>query len=558
MASRSPSVFSRILLFGLLISGALIFLLFRLFAIQFVHGDEYREKAFSQRLATVSIEKIRGDFLDRNGIPLTRREEQAKLLLFPGLFRGDREVYSLVQSLTGISGERLMKIVLGSGTYASLDIVRSIPELELKIDQGEYPGLMILREWQRYDEHSLARHVIGYLRDADGEPMAGLEKSFNEYLDAGVSKLVYAHTDARERIIPGLGYKIMGTQKPYYDIKLTLDYSVQKILEDVLDRRPGKHGGIVVDVRTGEILAMASRPNFDQNDIYASAAQRDAFINTVLTDYPPGSLFKIVVAAGGLESGQYSGDEEHFCSGGIDVGGVFYSCHPRSGGLGNLTIREAFAHSCNDAFIKMADELGGDVIVDLARQLGLGQSLDIGLDNRPGSLPDRDDYAGAGIGNLAIGQGKVMVTPLQIADLCLTIANGGIRKRLTLVKELISNSGEVKRIKSEDCGRVLSERTASKLQSWMADVTEYGTAPLAWDGEIGGTAGKTGTPQVAGDPDSRNYGWFAGFFPREKPRYVIVILSREEGGGGQNAAPIFREVAHRIWEYENSLVMMNN
>ena len=545
----------RLLSIGLLISLLLFLLIIRLAHIQIVKASEYSQKAHRQRMLAVSIEKLRGDILDRNGIPFTKGKERSYLLLFPGLLREDDSVVNIIQSMTGMTKDEIMQISRINTPYIKKEIIRSIAQGEIDIESGKYPGIMIIRERTRYDNTSLARHVIGYLNKSDMTPAAGIEKEYNRYLDSDSSMMMYAITDARKHVIPGVGFKIIGEDKTYYNVRLTLDYYIQKALEDALDRDGGRGGGVVIDVKTGDILAMASRPNFEQNNVWASINKDDSLWAVPSVAFPPGSVFKIVVAAAALEAGICDGDTPYTCTGEITINGVTYSCHSNTGGLGEITIREAFAHSCNDAFIKLAQELGGKKIIEMARRLGFASSLDIGLMNEAGELPDRAEYAGAGIGNLALGQGKIEATPLQIANMISIIANDGIRKNIGLVNGLLSRNGELiqdLRAKGQET-RVLSPEVARELREWMKSVTKYGTGVGAYSYSIGGTAGKTGTPQIAGDPNAKYYGWFAGFFPADQPRYVIVILSREESSGGARAATIFKETAEAIHNYTQKL-----
>jgi penicillin-binding protein 2 len=551
----------RIIILGLMLSSFLIVLICRILYIQVIKGNSYALKAVNQRKAIISIEDIRGNILDRNGIPFTNGNELCYVIIFPGMFPMNNDILiSSIQNMTCLSDEELQSKLNSHETFIKLKIVKPNQEVIMDIEQNKFSGTMILYQRQRYSEYSLARHLIGYIQKSDNQPVMGIEKMYDKFLNAGTSRIIYAIKDAKNHVVPGFGYKVAQSPKQYYHVRLTLDYYIQDILEAALDQYPGRHGGVVVDVETGEILALASRPHYDQNDPSASMGQEDSFWAVPMKAFPPGSIFKIVVAAAALESGLYSETSPFFCPGGIDIYGGHYSCHPSTGGLGELTLREAFAHSCNDTFIKIAANLGGKTVIDMARKMGLEQPVEIGLDNDPGSLPEKNDYLGPGIGNLAIGQGKVMVTPLQVADILTTIANEGCRKPLKLFMNLISSSGEVTEIpysgirKAE---RIISETTAQSIKRFMSDVTEYGSGQLAKDLEIGGTAGKTGTPQISGDPYTKHYGWFAGFFPLESPRYVVVIMSREEGTGGETAAPIFKDVAHRIWEYENSIKLLN-
>jgi len=557
---KEYSVKKRVMVTGLLISSILAILLIRLVYIQIIKYDEYSQKAFQQRTLAISIERIRGDILDRNGIPFTKGKERSYLLLFPGLLHNDGILINKIKSMIGITENEILQILKSNTPYIKKEIVRSIPEWEIEIEMGKYPGVMLFRERTRYDNTSLARHVIGYLNKSDMMPMAGIEKQYDQYLNSNASLMIYAITDAKNHVIPGVGFKILGSSDNYYNIQLTLDYYIQKALEDALDKDGGRGGGVVLDVETGNILALASRPNFDQNNVFASIDKDDSLWSVPSVAFPPGSIFKIVVAAAALEEGICDGETPYTCTGGITINGIKYSCHPNSGGLGDITIKDAFANSCNDAFIKLAMELGGDKIIEMARRLGLGSPLGIELANESGVLPDKSDYSGAGIGNLAIGQGKMEATPLQIANMISIIANNGVQKNIGLVQGIISQDGEMlkeMRVKGQEI-RVINEKTAKELKKWMKSVTEYGTGEKAYSAEVGGTAGKTGTPQVAGDPGASYYGWFGGYFPQDHPQYVIVILSREESNGGDRAAKIFRETAEAIHAYIKRLETIKN
>jgi len=545
----------RTIFIGFFITLLLFILVIKLAYIQVVKAKEYSQKALQQRTLTISIEKLRGNILDRNGIPFTKGKERSYLLLFPGLLHKEDSVIEKIQSMTGIDRDEILQITNINTPYIKKEIIRSIPEWEAEIEKGKYTGVMIVRERDRYDDTSLARHIIGYLKKSDQMPVAGIEKEYDQYLSSDGSLMMYAVTDAKNHIISGIGFKIIGNADPYYHVQLTLDYHIQKALENALDQDGGRGGGVVIDLKSGDILAIASRPNFEQNNVQASINQHDSLWSVPMKAFPPGSIFKIVVAAAALEAGICDGNTLYTCTGEITINGVTYSCHPDTGGLGEITMKEAFAHSCNDAFIQLAMNIGGEKIIEMAERLGFGHSLDIGLENDSGGLPDKNEYAGAGIGNLAIGQGKIETTPLQIANMMAIIANGGVRKELGLVRSLLSQQGEIlqeMRVKNQGV-RVLDYEVAEELKEWMKGVTEYGTGTRAYSMAVGGTAGKTGTPQIAGDPSASYYGWFAGFFPQDNPQYVIVILSREESNGGERAARIFKNTAEQIYRYMEKL-----
>ncbi|HZJ57991.1 MAG TPA: penicillin-binding protein 2 [Clostridia bacterium] len=545
----------RVIFFGLALSILFTALVMRLLYIQLIMGGHYKQKAHSQGILPIVVKHARGDILDRNGIVLTRGRLKAYLLIFPAYFNDRNSLYDIVGPMTGLGLDELSDSVLGGSPFIKCEILNPDPKIERSIRQGEYPGLMIDYETQRYDDFTLARHLMGYFKKSDNAPQSGIEKEYDAFLRSDDVLTVYAMTDAKRRILSGTVHRNKSKNDEYYDIGLTIDYYVQSALERAMDSHAQKAGGVVVEVETGDILAIASRPNFDQNDIETAKNHKDSLWAVPVKAFSPGSLFKIIVATAGIENGICNGETMHICQGGITINSVRYSCHSERGGLGDISMRQAFAHSCNDAFIGIASRVGGDSIIKMAQKMGLGQPLDIGIHNERGSLPQKVEYAGAGIGNLALGQGKVEVTPIQIAQMMSIIASDGIKKDLSLIREITDQSGyRVENIYEEQTGeRLIKSGTARELRAWMGDVTEYGTGIKAYSVKAGGTAGKTGTPQIFGDADAGYYGWFAGFFPTDTPKYAIVILVREESSGGEKAALIFRDTADEITRYTEKL-----
>lgn len=545
----------RVIFLGIFITALLIILTTRLAYIQIVMGKNYAQKAINQRILPIAVNRVRGDILDRNGIPLTRRKQRTFLIAFPSYFNESNSLYDIIGPMTGLDIADFTKSLKINTSYIKWEVLNPNIEIEKAIEQGKYPGLMITRQTDRYDDSSIARHVIGYIKKSDHTPQSGIERNFDEYLHSKDTQVIYAITDAKKRVLPGISYKTQESSKPSYNVQLTLDYYIQEILELALDNHSEKSGGLIIDVKTGDILALASRPNYDQNNIAEATNKKDSLWAVPMTAFAPGSLFKTVVAATGIEHGLCNGSTRYSCKGKITINGTTYKCHPKTDGLGDINMRQAFAYSCNDAFIHMAQQVGGESIIDMAEKLGLGQSLDIGLENEKGNLPIASEYAGAGIGNLALGQYKVETTPLQIGQMMTTVANDGIKKSLSLVKGIIDQSGKLieDMYKPQDDLQVIDPNTAQELRLWMEDVTLCGTAKEAYSKEVGGTAGKTGTPQIHGDTDAHYYGWFAGYFPLDNPEYVTVILVREEFQGGEKAARIFKEVAQGIDSYRKNL-----
>lgn len=529
-------------------------LVLRLFFIYWVHGDHYGDMAELQQSMRVILSRQHGDILDRWGNPFTHQGAVKELFVFPSMIRQETDTFERIEALTGLSTEDILAMQQPGEPFIRAEITREDPELEAAVHRFAYPGLVIHSRNIRYSEASLARHVVGHLRRADSQPEQGIERVFETVLhpkDSAV--LVQLVTDARLHPVPGLR-PILMEPDPFLrpgDVQLTLDYDIQRIVESVLDQGQDKRRGVVVaDVETGNILALASRPQYDQRDPLARLGEAEDFLLSIpMLAYPMGSVFKVVVAAAALEQG-VSTNRIYTCTGGIYAGRHFFPCRP--GGLGDITLRQALAYSCNDTFIRLTREIGGDAVIQTAQNMGLGTSLPIELLNDPGRLMEPSEYAGPGYGNLAIGQGTTLVTPLQAAALMNVIASGGVYKPLRLVHGIHHPSEGWMEWPAEGVRQpVLSKETARYLAEALRDATQYGTGQLARNPDIGGTAGKTGTPQVS-DPKTEVYGWFAGFFPWEDPKYIIVVLCKEGMGGGRSAAPLFEEIARKIWVWEQN------
>jgi cell division protein FtsI/penicillin-binding protein 2 len=505
---------------GVLILFAL--LIVRLGSVQLIDGMAYAEKAVKQRTVRIALYNSRGRILDRNGIPFTDRETTKKLIVFPVMIQDD-SVYGYIYSVTGKKRDDIEKAA-DNRSYVVLDVsdnTTAVPQ-----NAG---GILLAEVPRRYGQDMLALHVIGYT-DKSNRGVQGIEKSYDNLLRGTGSYSINAVVDAKRRMVPGIGYTVIDERRGAQDITLTLDYHIQKITEQAMDKNKNTGAAVVMDVHTGDILAMASRPTFDPYSI--ARADGDALLNKALLDVSPGSIFKIVVAAAALDTGKADLDTEFKCDGYVNIKGRRFGCDVHKDGAGFLDMRQAFAISCNSYFIQLAQLVGGDDIVRYAEAFGLGYAIDGIPDQQPGLLPTREEYAGPGIGNLALGQGKVEATPLQIATMVAAVANGGIKPAVSLVE----GQG------SDQSVRVVSSSTAYKLMTLMRDVTISGSGKRAYSDMVGGTAGKTGTPDIG------PYAWFAGYFPAHAPEYAIAVLTYNDGYGGQMAAPIFKDIAEGIYK----------
>jgi penicillin-binding protein 2 len=352
---------------------------------------------------------------------------------------------------------------------------------------------------------------------------------------------------------------------------LTLDRDLQEEAERALGDRTG--AVVALDPRNGEVLALASRPAYDPN-LFARGIEigewralvedplKPLNDRAVQGQYPPGSTFKVVMAAAGLEEGAVGPRTGAYCRGGMPFGNHFFGCW-RRGGHGHVRLHQAIVQSCDVFFYQLGQRLGVDTIAAWSRKFGLGLPTGIGLQNeKAGIIPDtqwklrrfkRPWLAGETM-SVSIGQGYVTTTPLQMALVAATIANGGTVYRPHYVQRVVAPDGTLRQAVAPEIigdGPILSPETAKKLRTAMRDVvmTGSGTGNKARIRAVE-VAGKTGTAQTVAlrgsnrrARRSRDHAWFIAFAPVEAPTIALaVLIEHAGGGGGKFAAPVAKQI----------------
>ena len=310
---------------------------------------------------------------------------------------------------------------------------------------------------------------------------------------------------------------------------LTLDLDVQQAVEEVLDGKAVKGAAVVIDIPTGEVRAVVSRLLLVQ--------QRCALweeINRSTELYHPGSVFKILVAAAALAEGLVTPDETFRCDGKyLFASGESISCWKKDG-HGEISFREAFANSCNQVFVEVALRLGRERLEDYAEQLGLTKCV-IGYEGptTPRGKVRIGKYDGQ-LGNAALGQEGVQISPVNLAALAATVARGGEYLQPTLVKKVCDASGEtVREISRPAAIRVLPESVSRELQKMMEFTVKEGTGKKA-DVPVLGSAGKTGSAETGKKDENGqpvNNAWFVGYAPLEKPQLALAVFVEGEALG---------------------------
>lgn len=461
----------------------------------------------------------------------------------------------------------------------------------LETHQLELPGVSLqVTPRRHYIYDSLAAHLLGYVgevtvRDLNRLPdyrmgdeigKFGLERSLEDTLrgDSGGQEIEVDSVGRRLRLLREI------PEKPGDSVVMTIDLDLQRAAEQAIGNRAGAL--VAIDPNTGYILAMASYPAFDPN-LFAggiTGASWRALANdpshplenrAIQGAYPPGSTFKIVDSIAGLEDRTLTPDTTYFCPGGIYYGGREYRCW-RKQGHGNISVHRAIVESCDVFFYEVGEHLGIDRIAAWAHALGLGKKTDIDLDNeRSGTIPSsawkqrrfHERWYPAETLSVAIGQGYVTVTPLQLADLAAEVANGGTLYKPQFVKEIDALDGTV--VKSfppiiESRVRI-DPQVLEEVREGMAGVVNQpdGTAHGAkLDNVI--VAGKTGTAQVVKEgqgvrlkenalPEKyRDHGWFIAFAPVDHPKIAVACIIEHSGHGGSSAGPVVKAVMEKYFE----------
>ncbi|MBR2477021.1 MAG: penicillin-binding protein 2 [Clostridia bacterium] len=396
---------------------------------------------------------------------------------------------------------------------------------------------------ERYGVSHPAEHLIGYT-DGTGKGVSGIEA----YIDENMTHLLYTKSaglkDAKGNHIPNTNEE---NKKRY--VKLTLDYHIQKIGENVLDESGITGALVVMDVESGDILAMVSRPGFDRNKVGEYIEQGGTeLMNRAVAPYNAGSIFKIITASAALEEESVYNDTLFFCGGSTPIDGIDFICHHRQG-HGFLTLEDAFASSCNCSFYNIGAGVGCDKICSYARKFGLGEVvLDKVISESKGNIPTDTKGTASETANISIGQGEILITPVQAAQAVCIIASGGKKRDVNIIEGIADENGNIiHSARKNGETKILSESTANKIGAMMRMTTESGTGTGA-ESDVVAIAGKTGSAET-GWQTGNGYmvqGWYVGYFPYEKPKYALVVMTENGRQGNASCGPIFKKTAEEI------------
>ncbi|MBQ7549453.1 MAG: penicillin-binding protein 2 [Clostridia bacterium] len=484
----------------------------------------------------IELKAVRGGIFDRRGRPLADADYDNYAVLKPA----STAIEAISALVTGAELEDI------AGRLArGVPVAVNIGKAALSGDTG----VQTVRVYKRYGAPGSPVHIIGYVSGEGG--VCGIEKGYEKYLNTGLSLTVKLPVNAVGGVIGGERAQVINENVPVPGVFLTIDSGIQRAVDAALDEYSVDRGGaMVLDVGTGAVLACASRPLYDPCNVGASLDDPGSpFVNRALGAYSVGSVFKTAVAAAALEDGL--GDFECECEGSCVCAGTRFHCSG-SKPHGRVDMKAALEKSCNIYFIRLAEKLGAQKLLDMAEKLGFGQEIRLcaGVTADAGTVPDEETLENpAQLANFAFGQGRFTACVPQIAQMMCAAANGGRYVAPYLVESVTDRDGKIVSSHVPAWPTVaFSSGTAEKLRRLLTAVVEEGNACRAKPRDSG-AAGKTATAQTGVfDENGREIcnTWFGGFFPADEPEYVVVVFRQGGTSGAEDCAPVFRSIADRI------------
>ncbi len=558
----------------------------RLWWLQVLNASEYRRLAEQNRIRSIQVVAPRGPILDRNHVVLVENRPSLNIILDRELMKDPAATAAFVTAKLGMAEEDFAEQLRRNrraGSYQPVVIKEDVGIEDVSVVEAykrDHPEIQLGPEPRRlYRFGNLAAHVLGYVGEiserelnADTFPgvqggelvgKAGVERVYNQILTG--------KNGAREVLVDSLGRELgLLAEKEAViggDLQLTLDYDIQSQAEGLL---LGNVGAIIMmDPRNGEILAMAATPSFNPNT-FTPRISPDAW-NALNTDpdhplqnravqnvYPPGSIFKLVMAEAGLDEGFVDDGTHVICQGAAIFYGSVRHCW-RATGHGYMDLQNAIKNSCNIFFYTLGQRMGIDVISRHAKALGFGSRTGIDLPTESiGIVPPGAKWFPGETISVAIGQGPIGATPLQVLRAVSAIATDG---KLVTPHLLKGAEGGNNPEKWPEQQLAIQPENARKIRAGMWDsVNSYGTGAAACLPGLD-ICGKTGTVQIISADHKKelttiqdafeNHAWFAGFASRDNPEVALVVFLEHGGGGGVAAAPLAKEMFRAYFAKKN-------
>lgn len=591
---------------GTIIASGLFLLLIALWRVQVLHGEHYDLKQENQSLRRIRIPAARGEIVDRNGIVLANNRASYDIAIYldqPGRIPKKANFVAIAHSklvalsslvgLTEIPTDRELTNHYERRRPLPLPVWHDLSPEKVAVfaERNEISGAdLIVMPVREYPFGALAAHLIGYVSKAkesdeediekfyyykpDSVGQQGVEKACDEYLQGSPGgRTIQVNPAGQQAHDLGETPAERGGR-----VTLTIDVRLQRIMEDALAavKLPaGKElrgAAVMLDARTGEVLAMASAPGFDLN-IFNNPATPVPVLQAVMNNpsspmfnraigglYPPGSTFKTITLLAGLESGAISPQDTVVCSGSIQIGNWPrpFRCSNHAG-HGRIDAYNAIAESCDVWFYEEGLKTGPDAITRMAGEFGLGQptGFDVGHE-KSGIVPTPawkrarrgEKWLDGNTAQLSIGQSFLLVTPMQMACVAATFANHGTCLHPYVVKRIEASDGQVVHEGARDVRAHLSanpQQLEVVRRAMLGAVQDaHGTASRAAVKGLS-IAGKTGTAEYDTKQGRLNCGWFIGFAPYDQPQVAVAVLIEDAVSGGQTAAPVAGKIFAQVF-----------
>lgn len=560
-----------------------------LFNIMIIHGKKYSTEAADQQLKTVTLKAERGDIYDCNGKVLATSATVWTAYIVPKNLNNDTEKARLIADglaeILEIESDTVFEKTQKNTAYEKIKSKIEEPEAEKVrefISQNKVGSIIGLESSTKryYPNGSMASTVLGFVGD-DNQGLSGIEYQYDSELEGVPGKLV-ASKNAQGGDMP-FNYETMVEATPGGSVKLTIDEYVQhvceKYLEEAVTSNSATNRGcvVVMNVKTGDVLGMATKPDFDPNQPFVLYSEADQKIiddlaasttdqkeiaskrtelleaqwkNKAITDtYEPGSVFKIITGSAALEEKKVTTDSSFNCPGYIVIAGTRYNCHQVSG-HGAQNFINIFENSCNPAFIEIGQRLGSTLFYNYFKAFGFTQKTGIDLPGETtGVYYTADQMGPVELASESFGQ-TFRITPMQMITAVAAVANGGYYVKPHIVKELLDNNGNViKSFSTERQRQVISDETSQIICRCMNSVVENGSGKNAY---VAGyrMCGKTGTSQKIDKVDESGsmlyVSSFCGFAPADDPEYAIIVIVDEPRAGAYYGSVVSAPVAASI------------
>ncbi|MFA7405722.1 MAG: penicillin-binding protein 2 [Pelobacteraceae bacterium] len=585
----------RILVLSFVVGIVFLFLVIRLWHLQILNTEDYQTMSENNRLRFVPIAASRGAILDRTGKVLVSNRPSFSLAVVPQEVKDKEALLTLLSSLLGLDraemAERWEKNT-GRAKYYPIVLASNITRDHVEIveeNRLRLPGIEIeMKPVREYTSGQLAAHLLGYIGEVSEKELN--LKGFEDYnpgdyvgkngIERALEKELHGGDGGRQLEVDARGRVLRTISESYpsvgNSVMLTIDEAVQKQAERAFGEQAG--AAVVMDVTNGEILAFVSNPGFDPSlfsgklpaDIWQGYLddKRHPLENKALSgQYPPGSTFKMITALAGLQDNIINESTSINCNGSYDLGTSTFKCWNKKG-HGSTNLRKSLRESCDVFYYQLGEKLGVDKIAAAAQAFKLGAPLGVELLNERSGLIPTSEWKQKRFGKrwyhgetlpVAIGQGAVLLTPIQLASMTATIANEGTIYRPHLVKRIVDADGKtLQETKPEIIGTASFSKESFRLvkQGMLAVVNEpggTGSAARQYDVKV---AGKTGTSQVVKLRDSkmgtpyqfRDHALFVAFAPFEKPEIAVAVVVEHGEHGGAAAAPIVSRILRAYFD----------